>query len=205
MAELTADSMEAMAEEAAEAAGLAGTETLIPAEVQIPARAGVSTACSSALQALGIQPASDSAILAWPVVHWQVTSVELHPEAGRAAIKQGRAHWGRPERSCAPVKASEAAKATMVAWKRMFASLTICVCEYYNEGSGSRSSGDVYVYITIENGMVDVQETQECKQTREGEGTSRHLNTPIHPIPSRPFASPYPLPRPRSRRRRRRM
>jgi len=64
--EATAEPAEEAAEAAAEAAeaALAGTETVIPADLQIWRRAGVTLAWSSALQALGIQAVRDSASLA---------------------------------------------------------------------------------------------------------------------------------------------
>jgi len=54
-------------------------------------------------------------------------SAVVQPELGTAWIRQGRAHCGTLDKSWAPVRASEAAKATMVAWKRMMVDLVVVV------------------------------------------------------------------------------
>jgi len=50
------------------------------------------------------------------------------PETRRRARKERHtAHCGTLDKSWAPVRASEAAKATMVAWKRMMVDLVVVV------------------------------------------------------------------------------
>jgi hypothetical protein len=111
---------EPVAAAAAEVARLAGTETEIPADSQIPARMGTSLAWSSGWHLLETHEVTDLVMAAWPVVHWHLTSETPQPEAGMAATRQGTAQLGTWDRSgvWAETTTSEAAAAAMVE-KRM--------------------------------------------------------------------------------------
>jgi len=121
VAEATAElAAEAAPEAAAEGARLAGTETEMPADSQMPARMGTSLAWSSGWHLLDTQVVTDLVMAAWPVVHWHLTSETPQPDSGMAATRQGTAQLGTWDRSgvWAETTTSEAAAAAMVE-KRM--------------------------------------------------------------------------------------
>jgi hypothetical protein len=112
--EVAAEAAELAAAETAEDAAVGRSETVMPAAAQTFARAGASASCrcqswqyswelsiyvpaaSSLLHFWGAHEVREFVMASRPVVHWQVTSVAPHPEAGSAATKQGIC--GRPVR-----------------------------------------------------------------------------------------------------------
>lgn len=124
MPDTAADAAE-VAAPAAEDTAEGRSETVTPAAAQISWTAGRRAATSSLLHRWGAQEVNELWIASLPVVHWHLMSVTWHPELGMAETKQGIAHWGTLDRSWAPTKASEAAKARTVAWKRMMARVNV--------------------------------------------------------------------------------
>jgi len=93
------DIIEPVMEAPDEGTAVGMSERVTPAAAQREETAGARLEISLCSHRSGAQVRSEFSMAERPLVHWQFVSVTPQLELGRAATKQGIAHWGIPLKS----------------------------------------------------------------------------------------------------------